>query len=122
MKVKFFLKADEGRDGVKRVREWVEQENGFVGLAGDMHKKAAPVAYAHFLGWLKKEGEDKLQEVCREQGEVHMPEDPRRSSLVKKDLEKAKDAVAALEEELKASLAGEKEAAPKEKKKEAKND
>lgn len=117
--MKFFLRADKDAEGKDRVRVFVEQENGFIGIAGDVHKSVQPHLWTKFNDWVK-EGGDKLEAECIAKGEVRPPIDARPTAVVEREIiakedeiEGHKEALKGLNDELKESKSASKPAAKK---------
>jgi len=96
----FYLKRDTRFDGTPRARVFVRQSNGFVGVAGDEHTKAAPVLRAKFDSGLNAFGFEKARDICLKDGEFHLPVEPRRPKVVERELAEVLAKAEALRAEL----------------------
>jgi len=101
----FFLKSKKDAEGKDRVRVYVEQDNGFVGLAEESTFKSLSKDYGRFYAKLQAYGEDKAQEICRKHGEFRFIDTERSLKTVERDIVRTQEKLEQLESEYKESKA-----------------
>lgn len=100
-RAKFYFKKEDFRDKKVRVRLWVEQDNGFVGLADETIREGFAVEFARFEAEAKEYGWDKAIEYARKHGEWRASEELRTVRDVERDIESTQEKLSKLETEYK---------------------
>lgn len=119
---RFFLKFEEKKNVV---REWIENDSGFMGRASDQDRASLPILYAKFRAAIEELGEEEAFRLAREVGEWAPKREPRPVRALERAIEGAEMDLDALREELEEAKTllveeEEPEPAPKKKKKTSK--